>query len=193
MTTILGFGGSLREGSWNASLLHAAAELAPAGTEVDLSQLSAIGSLPHFDQSLEADPPVAVKKLKERLRTADGLLIATPEYNAGIPGFLKNAIDWASRPAADIPAIFGDLPIALIGTGGFGGTRFAQAAWVHVCRYLKMRPWSGHTLYAARAWELFAADGTLADAGTRDQLRAVIEGFAAYCAEVPRSRANPSG
>jgi chromate reductase, NAD(P)H dehydrogenase (quinone) len=188
VTTILGLGGSLREGSWNKGLLRAAVDLAPKQTQIDLSQLGALGQLPHFDQSMEADPPAAVEELKARLRTADGLLIATPEYNNGIPGFLKNAIDWVSRPNSDIPAVFGDLPVALIGAGGFSGTRFAQAGWVHVCRYLKMRPWSGHTLYAAQAWALFDKGGRLTDEATKEQLRAVVEGFARYCANVPRSR-----
>jgi NAD(P)H-dependent FMN reductase len=190
MPTILGFGGSLRPGSWNAALLHEAVELAPMGTMIDLSQLEVVGSLPLYDQSVQqrAEPPPGLTELKERLRAADGLLVATPEYNAGIPGFLKNAIDWASRPASDIPSVFGDLPVALIGAGGLGGTRFAQAAWLPVVRYLKMRLWSGHMLYAARAWELFDDEDHLTDDSTRDQLRAVVQGFAQHCAHVPRTR-----
>ena len=190
MPTILGFGGSLRTGSRNAALLRAAAELAPTGTSIDLSQLEIAGSLPLYDQSVEqrAKPPPALAELKARLGAADGLLIATPEYNAGIPGFLKNAIDWASRPASDIPSVFGDLPVAFIGVGGIGGTRFAQAAWLPVARYLKMRPWSGHTLYAARGWELFDDEGRLTDQLTRDQLQAVVHGFAQHCEDVPRIR-----
>src|SRR5436309_14058204 len=102
---ILGFGGSLRDASKNRALLDEAAALVPAGTELDLSQLAVIGSLPLFNQDIldrEGLPSSAVQ-LKDGLRGADGLLIATPEYNWGIPGFLKNAIDWASRPASDIP------------------------------------------------------------------------------------------
>src|SRR5918997_683828 len=99
MPTILGFGGSLRRESLNAALLREAAELAPVGSTIDLSQLEVVGSLPLYDRSVQerAEPP-ELTGLKERLRAADGLLVATPEYNAGIPGFLKNAIDWASRP-----------------------------------------------------------------------------------------------
>lgn len=191
MPTILGFGGSLRAGSFNAALLRTAAELAPEGTTVDLSQLEVAGSLPLYDQSVDqqGQAPPAVTELKARLEAADGLLLATPEYNAGIPGYLKNAVDWASRPASDIPRVFGDLPVAFIGAGGRGGTRFAQGAWLHVARYLKMRPWSGSTLYAARAWELFDDDGRLTDDSTRDQLRAVVQGFAEHCARTPRTRA----
>jgi NAD(P)H-dependent FMN reductase len=187
---ILGLGGSLREASKNRALLHEAAALAPAGTELDLSQLVVIGSLPLFNQDiLERDGfPAGVAELKDALRAADGLLIATPEYNWGIPGFLKNAIDWASRPASDIPHVFGDLPVALIGAGGGAGTRFAQNAWLSVLRFLKMRPWFGQSLYVDRAQERFDDRNRLTDEATREQLLAVITGFATHCAQVPRVR-----
>jgi chromate reductase, NAD(P)H dehydrogenase (quinone) len=189
---ILALGGSLREASRNRALLHEAAALAPAGTELDLGRLAVIGSLPLYNQDLlERDglPPGAAE-LKDALRAADGLLIATPEYNWGIPGFLKNAIDWASRPPNEIPRVFGDLPVALIGAGGGAGTRFAQNAWLSVFRFLKMRPWFGDWLYIDRAGERFDQHNRLTDAATREQLRAVISGFATYCAQAPRLRPN---
>jgi NAD(P)H-dependent FMN reductase len=187
---ILGLGGSLRETSKNRALLHASAALAPAGTELDLSQLAVIGSLPLFNQDiLERDGfPSGVSELKDALRVADGLLIATPEYNWGIPGFLKNAIDWASRPASDIPHVFGDLPVALVGAGGGAGTRFAQNAWLSVLRFLKTRPWFGQSLYVDRAQERFDDRNRLTDEATRQQLLALITGFATHCAQVPRIR-----
>lgn len=187
---ILGLGGSLRGASKNRALLDEAAALAPAGTELDLSQLAVIGSLPLFNQDiLERDGfPGAVAELKDALHAADGLLIATPEYNWGIPGFLKNAIDWASRPASDIPHVFGDLPVALIGAGGGAGTRFAQNAWLSVFRFLKMRPWFGQSLYVDHAQERFDEHNRLTDAATRAQLLAVITGFATHCAQLPRVR-----
>jgi NAD(P)H-dependent FMN reductase len=187
---ILALGGSLREGSRNRALLHEAAALAPADAEVDLSQLATIGSLPLFNQDiLDRDgPPAGVAELKEALRAADGLLLATPEYNWGIPGFLKNAIDWASRPAADIGSVFGDLPVALIGAGGGAGTRFAQQAWLSVFRFLRMRPWYGESLYVDRAHERFGADNRLSDEATRAQLRDLVAGFAAHCTALPRTR-----
>jgi chromate reductase, NAD(P)H dehydrogenase (quinone) len=191
---ILALGGSLREASRNRALLGEAAELAPADAEVDLSQLVTIGSLPLFNQDiLERDgPPAGVAELKEALRAADGLLIATPEYNWGIPGFLKNAIDWASRPASDIASVFGDLPVALIGAGGGAGTRFAQQAWLSVFRFLKMRPWYGESLYVDRAHERFDEHNRLADETTRAQLRAVVVGFASHCTALPRTRTGPA-
>jgi chromate reductase, NAD(P)H dehydrogenase (quinone) len=189
---ILAFGGSLREASKNRALLVEATALVPAGAELDLSQLAVIGSLPLFDQDiLERDGlPAEAAQLKDALRSADGLLIATPEYNWGIPGFLKNAIDWASRPANEIPQVFGDLPVALIGAGGGAGTRFAQTAWLSVFRFLKMRPWFGQSLYVDRAPERFDEHNRLTDEATRRQLLAVVTGFAAHCAQLPRVRAS---
>lgn len=187
---ILGFGGSLREGSKNQALLAHATALVPPDTELDLSQLAVTGSLPLFNQDiLEREGlPAGAAALKDALRRADGLLIATPEYNWGIPGFLKNAIDWASRPASDIPHVFGDLPVALIGAGGGAGTRFAQNAWLSVFRFLKMRPWFGQSLYVDRAQERFDEHNRLTDEATREQLLAVITGFAQHCAQLPRIR-----
>jgi chromate reductase len=188
---ILALGGSLRESSRNRALLNEAAVLAPPGTDLDLTALTVIGSLPLFNQDvIERDglPPEAVE-LKAALRAADGLLIATPEYNWGIPGFLKNAIDWASRPASDIPHVFGDLPVALIGAGGGSGTRYAQTAWISVFRYLKMRPWFDKWLFVDRSAERFDQDSRLTDEATREQLRTVVTGFATYCAQLPRTRA----
>ena len=189
---ILALGGSLRDASRNRALLHEAAALAPAGTDLDLSQIAVIGSLPLFSQDvLEREgPPAGVAELKDALRAANGLVLATPEYNWGIPGFLKNAIDWASRPTTDIPHVFGDLPVALIGAGGAGGTRVAQSAWLSVFHYLKMRPWSGHALYVDRASERFDERNRLTDEATRQQLRDLVHAFAGHCAAVPRQRPN---
>jgi chromate reductase len=187
---ILGLGGSLREASKNRALLVEAAALVPADTELDLSQLAAIGSLPLFNQDVldREGLPAGAAELKDALRRADGLLIATPEYNWGIPGFLKNAIDWASRPASDIPHVFGDLPVALIGVGGGAGTRFAQTAWLSVFRFLKMRPWFGQSLYVDRAQERFDEHNHLTDEATREQLLEVVTGFTGHCAQLPRIR-----
>ena len=187
---ILALGGSLREASRNRALLDEAAALTPAGTELDRSQLGVIGSLPLFNEDILVRDgfPSGVAELKDAVREADGLLIATPEYNWGIPGFLKNAIDWASRPASDIPYVFGDLPVALIGAGGGAGTRFAQTAWLSVFRFLRMRPWFGQALFVDRAQERFDEHNRLTDEATREQLLAVVTGFASHCAHAPRVR-----
>lgn len=185
MTTIVGIAGSLRRESRNAALLRAAAGLTPAGCEIEIAS---IGGIPLYDQDVEQGEgaPPAVAQLKDRLAAADGLLIATPEYNAGIPGVAKNAIDWLSRPADDIPRVFGDLPVGLIGAGGRGGTRFAQGAWLAVFRYLGMRPWFGETLFAAGAWDLFDDSGELRDAKVGELLQRYVDGLAAFCRELPR-------
>jgi chromate reductase, NAD(P)H dehydrogenase (quinone) len=189
---ILALGGSLRERSRNRALLNEAAALAPPGTDLDFSPLAVIGSLPLFNQDvIERDglPPQAVE-LKDALRAADGLLIATPEYNWGIPGFLKNAIDWASRPASDIRGVFGDLPVAVIGAGGGSGTRNAQTAWVSVFRYLRMRPWFDQWLFVDHSGERFDQDSRLIDEAIREQLRTMVTAFVTYCAQLPRTRAS---
>jgi chromate reductase, NAD(P)H dehydrogenase (quinone) len=187
---ILALGGSLREASSNRALLHEAAALAPPGVALDLGLLDVPGALPLYNQDIvdRDGVPAAAARLKDALRAADGLLVATPEYNWGIPGFLKNAIDWASRPSSDIPHVFGDLPVALVGAGGGGGTRLAQSAWLPVFRFLRMRPWSDETLYVTGARTKLDARGRLTDDATRDQLRAVVAGFAAHCAAAPRTR-----
>jgi len=189
---ILALGGSLRGRSRNRALLDEAAAMVPPGATLELGALPLIGSLPLFDQDdLDRDglPPDAVA-LKEALRAADGLLIATPEYNWGIPGYLKNAIDWASRPSSDIRHVFGDLPVAMVGAGGGSGTRNAQAAWVPVFRFLRMRPWFDQALFVDRSAERFDDDSRLIDDGIREQLQSVVTGFAAYCARLPRARAS---
>jgi chromate reductase len=184
---ILAFGGSLREASFNRTLLVEAAAMVPPGTEMDLGLLPVIGALPLFNQDVAGRGfPAQAVALKEAMRVADGLLIASPEYNWGIPGYLKNALDWASRPAAEAPVVFGDLPVALVGAGGISGTRFAQTAWLTVFRYLKMRPWFGEPLYVERSRERFDERGRLTDAPTRERLRAVVVGFAEHCTRLPR-------
>ena len=136
MLTMIGLSGSLRQGSLNSSLLRAAAELVPE--DVALS-IATIRGIPLYDGDLEAAEgiPAAVAALKDRIAGSDALLLATPEYNNSIPGVMKNAIDWLSRPAADTRRVFGGKPVALIGAspGGFG-TILSQNAWLPVLRTL---------------------------------------------------------
>lgn len=121
---ILGIAGSLRRNSYNRALLRAAQELAPDGVEITIEE--SLGTLPHYDDDLrQQGEPEAVVALKERVRAADALLIATPEYNYSIPGVLKNAIDWLSRPPAESPLRF--KPAAIMGASmGLFGTVRAQ-------------------------------------------------------------------
>src|SRR5258706_3105002 len=114
MTKILGISGSLRSASFNTMLLKNAAQLVPEGTRLEIGSIRGI---PLYDGDLESSSgiPEAAQKLKAQIMDCDGLLLVTPEYNNGIPGVFKNAIDWLSRPAFDIPKALGDPTLALIG------------------------------------------------------------------------------
>ena len=183
MTTIVGVTGSLRKDSYNAALLRAAAEVAPEGVTLDLASIRGI---PLYDGDLEAAHglPAAVTELKDRIAAADGLLIATPEYNSSIPGVLKNAMDWLSRPGDDIGRVFGDKPVALTGaTPGGRGTVLSQTAWLPILRAFGMRPWFGGALYVAGAHRLFDAEGRLVDEPMRERLRKFLNGFAQFVGE----------
>ncbi|KPK36460.1 MAG: NADPH-dependent FMN reductase [Gammaproteobacteria bacterium SG8_47] len=180
MTTIVGIAGSLRNDSYNAALLRAAAELVPEAVTLHIASIKAI---PLYDGDLEAAQglPTAVTELKDRIAAADGLLIATPEYNSSIPGVLKNAMDWLSRPGDDIGRVFGGKPVALTGaTPGGRGTVLSQTAWLPVLRALGTRPWFGSALYVAGAHKLFDAKGNLVDDPMRERLRKYVAGFANF-------------
>jgi chromate reductase len=180
MATIIGLCGSLRRESFNRLLLNAAAAAAPDGTTI---AAESIRDIPLYDGDVEAEQgiPAAVQRLKDRISAADGLLIVTPEYNNSMPGVLKNALDWLSRPPADIGRVFRGRPVALIGaTPGAGGTALSQAAWLPVIRTLGMRPWFDGRLMIGSAGKLFDAEGRVTDAATGDRIRMFIEGFAAF-------------
>ena len=180
MPHILGISGSLRRGSFNTSLLRAAVELASAGTTIEVGS---IAEFPLYNADVEAaGVPPPVKLLKDQLAAADGLLIATPEYNNSIPGVTKNAIDWLSRPPSDVPRLFRNKPIAIVGaTPGQGGTILSQAAWLPILATLGTSPYLGGRLRVSGAGKVFDADGRLIDDGIREQLRKFVAGFAAYC------------
>jgi chromate reductase, NAD(P)H dehydrogenase (quinone) len=180
MTRLLGISGSLRAGSLNTALLRAAAGMAIDGVSVEVATLHGI---PLYDGDAEAASgiPPAVDALKARWQAADGIVLATPEYNNGIAGVFKNAIDWLSRPSSGIATLFGDKPVAVIGAspGGFG-TVLAQDAWWPVLRTLRVRPWFGGRLMVSRATAAFDADGRLVDEKVRAQLQAFVAGFADF-------------
>jgi NAD(P)H-dependent FMN reductase len=180
MTTILGISGSLRQGSFNTALLRAA--IAAVGNDVDL-QIATLHGIPLYDGDLEQreGPPAAVDALKAQIVAADGVLLATPEYNNGIPGVFKNAIDWLSRPNSDIPRIFGGRPFAVFGASPSGfGTILAQVAWLPVLRTLGAQFWSGGRLQVSRVAQLMGADGEIADEAVRKQAGDFVRGFAAF-------------
>lgn len=178
MTRLVGFAGSLRAGSYNRSLLAAAAAVMPDGSALDVLS---IDDVPLYNADVEADGiPESVQTVKDRIAAAAGLVIATPEYNGGIPGVAKNVIDWISRPADDQPRVTHGKPVALIGaTPGGLGTAFSQAAWLQVLRTLRMRVWvGGGPFYVSAASSSFDDDGRPSDE-LRERLETWMAGFVA--------------
>jgi NAD(P)H-dependent FMN reductase len=188
MPTIVGLCGSLRRRSLNLMLLHEAAAAAPAGTTIEVAS---IRDVPLYDGDVETEQgtPEAVRQLKDRIAAADGVLIATPEYNHSMPGVLKNTIDWLSRPPADIPRVFHGRPVAIVGaTPGKGGTALAQDAWLPVIRTLGMLPWFEGRLLVSSASKLFDANGQITDEAVAERLRKFVRGYADFVERVQRSR-----
>lgn len=173
---ILGFAGSLRKGSYNKSLLRAALELLPSDVTLEIFDLEGI---PLFNQDLETKMPQRVKEFKAKIKAADAVLVATPEYNYSVPGVLKNAIDWASRPYGD--NAFDAKPVALISAsiGLLGGAR-AQYHLRQSFVFLNMYPINKPELFVTFAQEKFDQNGTLKDEKTRELLKQLLTSLAAW-------------
>jgi len=182
VTKLVGISGSLRRGSYNSALLRAAQSVLDEGVELEITTLHGV---PLYDGDVEAAEgiPEAVQRLKECVTACDGLILATPEYNNGIPGVFKNAIDWMSRPAGAAAKVFANRPVAIVGAspGGFG-TILAQDHWLPTLRALGVRPWFGGRMLVSRANKLFDDSGQLTDEATREQLRRFLHGFAEFVA-----------
>ncbi len=184
MIHILGISGSLRQGSFNTAVLRAAQAL--TGSEVRL-EIATLHGIPLYDADLEKQQglPKAVTELKERIFASDGVLLATPEYNNGIPGVFKNAIDWLSRPPEDIARVFGQRPYAVLGaSAGNFGTILGQSAWLPVLRTLRAPLWSTGRLMIPRAGSVFDEEGQLTDETVRKNLGNFIQGFAAHIGQL---------
>jgi chromate reductase len=174
---ILGFAGSLRTGSYNRALLRAAIEVAPAGLRIATFDLAAV---PLYNGDVEADgDPEGVAAFKQAIAAADGVLMVCPEYNHGVPGVMKNAVDWASRPPRG--AVLDGKPVGIIGaspgiTGSARGQSQLRQAFEFTNSYAMPQP----ELLVFRAHEKFDADGRLADDATREHLAKYLVAFEAW-------------
>lgn len=156
---ILGIAGSLRAGSYNRAALRAAQQLAPGGARIEIFDLTGI---PVFNQDEEANPPARVTEFKEQIKAADAILFVTPEYNYSIPGVLKNAIDWASRPYGD--SAWQGKPVAIMGASvGVFGTARAQYHLRQCFVFLDMRAVNQPEVMIGKAHERFDKEGNLTD------------------------------
>lgn len=170
-TRILGISGSLRRESYNSAALRTAAGLAPEGAAVETFELDGI---PLFNQDEEKNPPAKVAELKRRVREADAILFVTPEYNYSVPGVLKNAIDWASRPYGD--NAWDGKPAAIMGASpGAIGTARAQYHLRQIFVFLNVFPVNQPEVMIGNAHERFDAEGNLTDEATREYVRRLLQ------------------
>jgi chromate reductase len=173
---ILGLAGSLRRASYNRAALRAAQSLVPADATLETIELDGI---PGFSQDDEKSPPPRVVELKARVRAADAILIVTPEYNYSIPGVLKNAIDWASRPYGD--SAWTGKPVAVMGASvGTLGTARAQYHLRQTFVFLDMYPLNKPEVMIANAAQRFDEQGNLTDEKTRELIGQLLAGLVAW-------------
>jgi len=173
---ILGFAGSLRKSSYNRAILRAAMELLPDDAELEIFDLEGI---PPFNQDLEGSPVQRVKDFKAKVKAADAILIATPEYNYSIPGVLKNAIDTASRPYGDNS--FQGKPVAVMGASvGMLGSSRAQYHLRQCFVFLDMYPVNGPEVMVPVAQDKVDKDGRLTDENTREHIAKLIDSLVGW-------------
>lgn len=170
IVNILGFAGSLRKDSYNKALLRAAVELTPKDARLEIFDLEGI---PVFNQDLEQSMPDKVREFKSKIKSADAILFVTPEYNYSIPGVLKNAIDWASRPYGDNS--FEGKPVAVMSAspGILGGAR-AQYHLRQVFVFLNVYPVNKPEVFVTSASQKFDEKGTLTDEKTKEVIKGLL-------------------
>jgi chromate reductase len=184
---ILGFAGSLRKDSYNKTLLRVTAQLVPKEAVLETFDLEGI---PPFNEDLEIQMPQRVKEFKAKIRAADAILIVTPEYNYSIPGVLKNAIDWASRPYPDNS--FDGKPVAVMGAStGMLGTARAQYHLRQSFVFLNMHPINSPEVFVAYAEEKFDENGGLKDAKTKKKIVQMLENLIAWTLRLKKDGSGP--
>ncbi len=181
---ILGIAGSLRRGSYNRAALRAVTQLVPQDATLEIFELDGI---PGFNQDEEQNPPAKVADFKRRIRAADAILIVTPEYNYSVPGVLKNAIDWASRPYGD--SAWSGKPVAIMGASiGTIGTARAQYHLRQVFVFLNMFPVNQPEVMIGNAAERFDAQGNLTDETTKDFIRKLLQSLVEWTGRLAQSQ-----
>jgi len=181
---ILGFAGSLRKGSYNKSLLRAATEQVPDGAELETFDLE---GLPLFSEDNEKKPHAKLDDFKAKIKAADAVLIATPEYNYSMPGVLKNAIDCASRPYGD--NVWEGKPVAIMGASiGMLGTGRAQYHLRQSCVFLNMFPVNRPEVIVPFVAEKVDKDGSLTDEKTRAKIKELLDSLIAWTKQLKGSK-----
>lgn len=182
---ILGFAGSLRKQSYNRSALRAAVKLVPAGITLETFDLAGI---PLFNQDHEGEPPAAVRQFKSAISAADAILIVTPEYNYSVPGVLKNAIDWASRPYGE--SAWDGKPVGIMGASvGMLGTARSQYHLRQMFVFLNMFPLNQPEVMIANADQKFDKDGNLKDEKTAKKIQELLQALADWTRRLKKAKA----
>ena len=182
--SILGIVGSLRKASYNRAALRVAQQVVPRDVKVEIFELDGI---PPFNQDDDQHPPEKVVQFKARIRAADAILFVTPEYNYSIPGVLKNAIDWASRPYGD--SAWDGKPVAIMGASvGALGTARAQYHLRQCFVFLNMYPLNRPEVMIANAAQRFDDKGNLTDDDTREHIEKLIEALAQWTRQLQKAR-----
>jgi chromate reductase, NAD(P)H dehydrogenase (quinone) len=178
--SILAISGSLRDASFNTALIRAAQRITPDSLTIE--RYDNLGAIPAFNQDSEAEPPASVVDLREKIAAADGLLIATPEYNYGVPGVLKNALDWASRPSFPVTSWVSPLahkPVAIMGAAPTGmGTVRAQLQLRQLFLWTDSAVLSKPEIIVTNAHEKLTVDGEIKDETTETLLRGLLDALA---------------
>lgn len=179
---ILGIAGSLREGSLNRGALRAAVEVAPECSTIEIFDIAGI---PEFVQGQDENPPAKVADFKKQIRAADAVMFCSPEYNYSLPGVLKNAIDWASRPYGD--NAWEGKPAAIMGVSpSVIGTARMQYHLRQIMVFLDMHPINKPEVMIGKAAEKFDADGNLTDETTRDYIRQLIQNLVDWTQKISK-------